>query len=146
MFCKASIPAWLNPRGTMRPLTAIAIVLALTATATAKHRHHARIYSTDTGTILPHPYGCPRIAFCGCGVSVKVFGRPVRSLFPAAAYYRFPRAPAAPGMVAIWSHHVAYIEALDANGNAVLYDPNSGGHQTRRHLASLAGATIVNPR
>jgi hypothetical protein len=41
---------------------------------------------------------------------------------------------------------VAYIESADGDGQATLYDPNSGGHLTRVHKRSLAGATIVNPR
>jgi hypothetical protein len=95
--------------------------------------------------IVPHPTGCPTIQFCGCGVSVKVFGRPVRNLYAASAWRRFPRAAAGPGMVAIWgSRHVAYIISVDGD-EALLYDPNSGGHETRVHRRSLAGATIVNP-
>lgn len=97
------------------------------------------------GRIVEHPAGCPRRAFCGCGVSVKVFGRPVRELFLASNWRKFPSAMAAPGMVAWRSGHVMYIESLDANGNAVVYDPNSGGHRTRVHTRSLAGYRIVNP-
>jgi hypothetical protein len=96
--------------------------------------------------IVPHPSGCPPIQFCGCGVSVRVFGHPVRDLYAASAWRRFPRAKAGPGMVAIWgSRHVAYIISVDGDGEATLYDPNSGGHATRVHRRSLAGATIVNP-
>ena len=95
--------------------------------------------------IVPHPSGCPATQFCGCGVSVKVFGHPVRDLYLASAWRRFPRATARPGMVAIWgSRHVAYIISVDGD-EAMLYDPNSGGHATRIHRRSLAGATIVNP-
>src|SRR3569623_3640440 len=49
--------------------------------------------------ILPHPAGCPRRAFCGCGAAVEVFGKPVRSLWLAATWLRFPRATPAPVMV-----------------------------------------------
>ncbi len=95
--------------------------------------------------IVPHPSGCPAVQFCGCGVSVKVFGHPVRDLYPASAWRRFPRAAAGPGMVAIWANrHVAYIISADG-GDALLYDPNGGQHQTWIHRRSLAGATIVNP-
>lgn len=94
--------------------------------------------------VVPHPSGCPPVQFCGCGVSVKVFGHPVRDLYTASAWRRFPRATAGPGMVAIWRGHVAYIISVDGD-EALLYDPNSGGHATRIHRRSLAGATIVNP-
>lgn len=96
--------------------------------------------------VVHHPSGCPWRAFCGCGVSVRVFGHPIRNLFLAWNWRKFPRSHAAPGNVAVWHHHVAYIEHVDANGNAVLYDPNSGHHATRIHTRSLAGAVIVNPR
>lgn len=95
---------------------------------------------------LPHPAGCPRTDFCGCGVSIRVFGRPIRSLFLAANWLRFPRAFPGSGMVAARRGHVMYIVRYDGNGVALVYDPNSGQHRTRLHLRSLAGYTVVNPR
>ena len=107
-------------------------------------RRHSRV-SYSGGEIVGHPQGCPRSAFCGCGVSVKVFGHTVRNLFLASNWFKFPRAAPGPGMVAVRNHHVMYIVAYDGNGNATVYDPNSGGHQTRIHTRSLAGYAIVNP-
>lgn len=102
--------------------------------------------SQDGEQIVAHPPGCPHTAYCGCGTSWRVYGRLVRDLYLAANWYRFPRAHPAPGMVAIFGrHHVAYIEAVDGNGNATLYDPNSGGHKTRVHVRNISGATVVNP-
>ena len=75
----------------------------------------------------------------------KVFGRPIRNLFLASNWFKFPRANPAPGMVAVRHHHVMYIMAVDGNGNATVYDPNSGGHRTRIHTRSLAGYSIRNP-
>ena len=112
------------------------------------HRHHRHIhydYSRSNSQIVSHPSGCPSRAFCGCGVSVKVFGHPVRNLFLASNWFRFPRTAPSAGMVAVRNHHVMYIMALDGNGNATVYDPNSGGHQSRIHIRSLAGYRIVNP-
>lgn len=43
-----------------------------------------RSFLNRQATILPHPPGCPRRAFCGCGAAVEVFGRPIRSLWLAA--------------------------------------------------------------
>lgn len=100
----------------------------------------------DDSQILPHPSGCPHTAFCGCGVAVKVFGEARRDLWAAAAWRRFPRAACGSGRVAVWSGHVAYIQECHGDGTATLYDPNSGGHLTRIHRRSLAGATIVDPR
>lgn len=103
-----------------------------------------RLY--DRGEIVSHPAGCPSRAFCGCGVSVRVFGHSVRSLWLAANWYAFPRAVAATGMVAIFGrHHVAYIESVGSDGIATIYDPNSGGHLTRVHRASIRSATVVDP-
>lgn len=98
--------------------------------------------------IVAHPAGCPSRAFCGCGVATYIFGSPVRALWLAAAWLRFPRAEAAPGMVAVarGGHHVFAIVAVRAGGVVVAYDPNSGGHRTRVHLRSLAGYRVVNPR
>src|SRR3990167_5024272 len=72
--------------------------------------------SVSEGSIVSHPEGCPRHLFCGCGVSVKVFGRPVRDLFLAANWLRkFPRATPGSGMVAARSGHVMYIMAYNGD-------------------------------
>ena len=112
----------------------------------AHHRRRGRALY-DGGEVVAHPGGCPWSAFCGCGVSVKIFGHPVRDLFSAANWLRFPRAAAAPGRVAVFGrHHVVEIESVDGDGTVVAYDPNSGGHLTRVHRLSLAGAVVVDPR
>lgn len=100
----------------------------------------------NNASILAHPAGCPRRLFCGCGASVKVFGKPVRSLYLARNWLKFPRAAAAPGMVAANRRHVMVIEQVMASNKAVVYDANSGRGLTRRHVRSLAGFTVVNPR
>jgi hypothetical protein len=138
----------------MRFLVAALFVVSSLVSAQAANHHryqlHRRIvihdHSLDAGHFVAHPAGCPASLFCGCGVSVRVFGHPVRSLWSAAAWYRFPRATAAPGTVAIFGrHHVAYIEAVYGDGTALLYDPNSGGRATRVHRRSLSGLQIVRP-
>ena len=97
-------------------------------------------------TILPHPAGCPRRAFCGCGAAVRVFGSPVRSLWLAANWYRFPRSWPAPGAVAVRPHHVMVLEADMGGGVWEVFDANSGRGATRIHARSIAGYTIVRPR
>ena len=96
-------------------------------------------------SIVSHPAGCPARAFCGCGAAVRVFGSPIRSLWLAANWFRFPRTVPAPGMVAVRRHHVFVLEAEIGNGLWQVYDANSGGHATRIHARSIAGYTIVNP-
>ena len=101
--------------------------------------------SERVAEILPHPEGCPRRAFCGCGAALKVFGRNIRSLWLAANWFRFPPAAAAPGMVAVRQHHVFVIERVISSRVVLAYDANGGGRKTWRHLRSIAGYSIRNP-
>jgi hypothetical protein len=95
--------------------------------------------------IVAHPAGCPRRRFCGCGVSKEVFGKPIRRLYLAANWLKFPRAHPAPGMVAARRGHVFLIKQDLGGGKVLAYDPNSGGGKTRIHVRSLAGYKVVNP-
>lgn len=96
--------------------------------------------------ILPHPAGCPRRLFCGCGAAIEVFGKPVRHLWLAANWLKFPPAQPGPGMVAANRRHVMVIRQYLGNGKALVFDANSGGGLTRLHVRSLAGYSIRNPR
>ena len=96
--------------------------------------------------LTSHPAGCPARAFCGCGAAVRVFGHPVRELFLASNWFKFPRASPASGMVAVRHGHVFVLEEHAQGNEWLVYDANSGGHQTRIHHRSIAGYTIVNPR
>jgi hypothetical protein len=131
--------------------TLIICAFVLASTAQAAHKHHRyRLVHTVAQhgveqSILPHPQGCPRTAFCGCGVAVRVFGEPIRSLWSVANWRNFPRTTPQAGMVAVWPHHVAYIEQIIGDGLAMMFDPNSGRHETREHVRSLRGAKIVDP-
>lgn len=103
----------------------------------------------EASVIVAHPAGCPARQFCACGAAVRVFGQPVRSLWLAANWYRFPRVAlenAAPGMVAVHPHHVFVLEAALGGGRWRVYDANSGRHLTRVHTRSIAGWKIVDPR
>jgi hypothetical protein len=90
------------------------------------------------------PSGCPS-SFCGCGASLRVFGRIVPGLNLAANWLRFPRTSPAPGMVAARRGHVFVLEQHVEGDTWMAYDANSGGHATRIHSRSLRGYTIVNP-
>lgn len=104
------------------------------------------VASPAKAAAVSHPTGCPSRAFCGCGASVRVFGRPVRELYPAAAWFQFPRTAPAPGAVAVRRHHVMVLEAPLGGDVWQVYDANSGGRGTRIHARSLAGYAIVRPR
>jgi hypothetical protein len=102
----------------------------------------------DRGEIVSHPSGCPRIAFCGCGVAHYIFGKvngSMRRLWVAANWLRFPSAAPAPGMAAARAHHVFAIVRVLGPDRVLAYDPNSGGHLTRLHIVSLRGYRVVNP-
>jgi len=111
-------------------------------TPRSEARRPARAVSA---TVVSHPPGCPSRAFCGCGAAVRVFGSPIRSLWLAANWLRFPRTSPAPGMVAARRGHVFVLEADLGGGLWRVYDANSGGRKTRIHARSIAGYQIVNP-
>ncbi|HSV14801.1 MAG TPA: hypothetical protein VLI90_11110 [Tepidisphaeraceae bacterium] len=99
----------------------------------------------DSGRVVGgRPAGCPN-SFCGCGASLRVFGRIVPGLNLAANWLRFPRTAPAPGMVAARRGHVFVLEQQVAGDTWMAYDANSGGHATRIHARSLRGYTVVNP-
>jgi hypothetical protein len=115
------------------------------------HHRHRRGRTPAGSEVLAHPAGCPPVAFCGCGVARWIFGRidgAMRPLWVAANWLKFPPAAPAPGMVAVHrgGHHVLAIIDYLGDGRALAYDPNSGGHLTRRHVVSLAAYRVVNPR
>ena len=105
----------------------------------------ARVMAEGAGRIVAHPAGCPSRAFCGCGASVRVFGRSIRSLWLAANWFRFPRTSPAPGTVAVRRHHVFVLEQHIGGSTWLVYDANSGGRRTRVHPRSIAGYVIVQP-
>jgi hypothetical protein len=104
------------------------------------------LMSPARAEILRHPHGCPRTEFCGCGAAVHVFGAPIRALWRAAAWFRFPRARPAPGRVAVRRHHVFVLEQHIRGNLWMVFDANSGHHLTRRHPRSISGYVIVEPR
>jgi hypothetical protein len=101
--------------------------------------------SVGNGQIVGgRPSGCPN-SFCGCGASLRVFGRIVPGLNLVANWLRFPRTSPAPGMVAARRGHVFVLERHVEGDTWMAYDANSGGHATRIHSRSLRGYTVVNP-
>ena len=106
--------------------------------------HATHIQHHESQIVGGRPAGCP-YQYCGCYVSLKVFGKIIPSLNLAANWFRFPRAIPAPGMVAVKSHHVFYIAAVNSDGTVIAHDGNSGRHLTRIHARSLSGYRVVNP-
>lgn len=110
---------------------------------------HAAEYDAN-GNVAPRviggrPHGCP-YQFCGCEASLYLFGEIRRDLNLAANWIRkFPRAHAAPGMVAARRHHVMVLIRHVSGSDWLVHDGNSGHHLTREHVRSIAGYVIVNP-
>lgn len=122
---------------TRRPKALVA-AMAFAFIAVAGTQVHAR-------QVLPHPPGCPKRAFCGCGAALEVFGKHVRSLWLARNWFQFPRTSPAPGMVAVRRHHVFVIREVRGPGRVLAYDANSGRGRTHLHERSLKGFVVVNP-
>lgn len=108
------------------------------------NRHFGDANVAGAEAVGGRPAGCPR-AFCGCGASLRVFGRIVPELNLAANWLRFPRTSPAAGMVAARRGHVFVLEQHLEGDTWMAYDANSGGHATRIHARSLRGYTVVNP-
>lgn len=106
-----------------------------------------RVANADNGTIIGgRPAGCPH-AYCGCGLR-KYLGLADKRLNLASNWARlFPRvAGPGPGVVAVRSGHVMYIERAVGDGQWLVRDYNSGGGLSRLHVRSVRGYTFVNPR
>lgn len=139
-------------------LVAACVVAAPTHARSRRHHHHAHWRGTAHHArsaarqaafreeIVAHPRGCPARLFCGCGAAVEIFGAPIRSLWLAANWLRFPRAPPAPGMVAARRGHVFVLRSHISGPIWLVYDANSGRGLTRVHARSIAGYAIVNPQ
>jgi len=101
----------------------------------------------EEGTVIgARPDGCPH-AYCGCGLR-KYLGLSDKRLNLASNWSRlFPHEPAPrPGLAAVRSGHVMYIEGAAGNGQWLIRDYNSGGGLSRVHVRDLHGYVFVNPR
>ena len=95
--------------------------------------------------LMPHPEGCPRRLFCGCGTSLYIFGRNIRELWLSGNWFRFPPSEPGPMKVAVRRGHVFAIIKNLGGGNVLAYDPNSGGRKTRIHVRNLRGYSVRDP-
>jgi len=98
----------------------------------------------DSVVVGSRPSGCPS-RYCGCALSLKLFGRIIPRLNLAANWLAFPRASAASGMVAARRGHVFLLKQHISGSTWLVWDPNSGRHRTRLHARSIAGFKIVDP-
>ena len=107
-------------------------------------RYGKSAYHANT-VIGARPAGCPS-RYCGCGLSLKIFGkiRPELNLAWNWVKY-FPRTSPAPGMAAARRGHVMGLLSHVGGNDWLVYDANSGGGLTRQHVRSIRGYVIVNP-
>lgn len=103
------------------------------------------IGQAEAAVVGKRPAQCPH-RYCGCALSIKIFGKPIRDLFLALNWRRFPRAAPAPGMVAVRRGHVFQLLAHVRGDTWTVFNPNSGGGLTRIHHRRIAGYSIHNPR
>ena len=90
------------------------------------------------------PQGCPH-RFCGCALSIKLFGRQIKDLNLAANWlHRFQRTSPAPGMVGARRGHVLKLLAHVSGSVWQVWDPNNGG-RIRIHSRDIRSFAIVNP-
>ncbi len=117
-----------------------------TARARKSRAGRRRVYASNDGKIIGgRPAGCPH-AYCGCGLR-KYLGIADKRLNLARNWARlFPRvANPQPGVAAVRSGHVMYIERSAGNGRWLVRDYNSGGGLSRLHVRSVRGYLFVNP-
>ena len=111
---------------------------------------NAPVYAKPPGlkneqTILGgRPPGCP-YRFCGCAMSLRIFGSIKPRLNLSSNWRSFPRTQPASGMVAVRSGHVFQLIRHVEGNTWVVWDPNNGGGKTRIHHRSLAGYSVVDP-
>jgi hypothetical protein len=91
------------------------------------------------------PSGCPH-RYCGCALSLKLFGRIIPRLNLAVNWLAFPRALPSGGMVAARHGHVFLLKEHISGSTWLAWDPNSGRGRIRLHARSIAGFRIVDPR
>lgn len=119
--------------------------LKLRRTVWSGFRVEVQQAASNTVAILGgRPAGCPH-RFCGCALSIKLFGKIIPHLNLAANWLKFPRTAPAPGMVAARRGHVFKLLAHVGGSTWQVWDANSGRGKIRIHNRSIAGYVIVNP-
>jgi hypothetical protein len=85
------------------------------------------------------PAGCPG-AWCGCWLARHLGMASGRALWVARAWARVgaPAHGPAPGVVAVWRHHVGIVRAVPSPGRIVLLSGNDG-HRVRERERSSRG-------
>lgn len=85
------------------------------------------------------PVGCPH-SWCGCWLSLAIFGNNDPELWMARAWLQFPKSSPEPGSIAVLSRgrnralgHVGVVVSVDPQGNPTI---KSGNHNNRVGVAT----------
>lgn len=91
-----------------------------------KVRHHA-VAAVARPHIAHRPPACPPRAWCGCYLA-HYLGIPDRALWLARNWARVgsPAPGPAPGVIAVWRHHVGVVTSVAGPGRIVLLSGNDG--------------------
>jgi hypothetical protein len=103
------------------------------------------LHAAQAEVIGSRPQGCPK-QFCGCALSLKLFGKIIPNLNLANNWKRFPKAARAPGMVGAKDGHVLQLRRHVKGNRWVVWTANSCGRKICIQERSIAGYTIVDPR
>ena len=117
------------------------------ASAAYRHHHYRSYHHTGravsySGSLDASCRSAARMGGpCGCWAAEHFFGNPVRALWLAANWLRFPRTQAAAGTAAVWpnAHHVAPVVAVNGDGTVTVAD------SWATHAVRMAGLRFVNP-
>jgi uncharacterized protein (TIGR02594 family) len=99
------------------------------------------VKTADLGS--KRPSGCPS-AWCGCWLSLEVFGKNIRELWLAKNWLKFRHTSPSVGSVAVMSRrgggHVGIVTAFDEKGNPII---KSGNHGHRVGIGTYPKSRIL---
>lgn len=112
--------------------------------------HRGRTFQTEATIVGGRSQACVSAArgrrTCGCELSIKLFGKIIPDLMLAWNWTKkFASTVPGSGVVAVRPGHVLLVQNHVRGTVYQVWDPNSGGGQTRVHERDLAGWRFVNP-
>lgn len=95
---------------------------------------------------LPHPPGCPWIAFCACGAAWELFGTARRDLWPVSAWRKYPKDIARPNNVVFARYsHISVLKSQVEGTRWKVHNYNGTNHRSTIQIRDIAGLEIRNP-
>ena len=104
----------------------LCVVMTATTNAKPHKKYHHRNSSSQSGEVIGgRPSGCPQ-RFCGCALSIRIFGSINPRFNLAANWFSFPRTQPAPQMVAVCGEATCFSCSALCRGQ-----PGQSGIQTQ---------------